>query len=152
MALQSVQSTGALIIVTLLDSYYLIELNIRTQLVIPFLQLLRSSLLSLCRKVLIYRDIDIPFAVAGLAALSYDTMVKELKTAVPSMLTVAPIGRTKDAILFDTPTFSSTTFIVTGSVAPEELVEKAINIIQLLGHEIAAPQDARQMLKLRNHA
>lgn len=33
-----------------------------------------------------------------------------------------------------------------------QLVEKAINIIQLLGHEIAAPQDARQMLKLRNHA
>ena len=27
----------------------------------------------------------------------------------------------------DTPTFSSTTFIVTGSVAPEELVEKAIS-------------------------
>lgn len=48
-------------------------------------QLLRSSLLSLCRKVLIYRDIDIPFAVASLAALTYDTMVKELKTAVPSI-------------------------------------------------------------------
>ena len=47
------------------------------------------------------------------------------KTAVPSILTVAPIGRTKEAILFDTPTFSSTTFIVTGSVAPEELVENA---------------------------
>ena len=47
--------------------------------------MLKSSLLSLCRKVLIYRDIDIPFAVAGLAALSYDTMVKELKTAVPSI-------------------------------------------------------------------
>lgn len=34
---------------------------------------------------MIYRDIDIPFAVASLAALSYDTMVKELKTAVPSI-------------------------------------------------------------------
>jgi len=35
--------------------------------------------------VLIYRDIDIPFAVASLSALSYDTMVKELKSAVPSI-------------------------------------------------------------------
>ncbi|WP_374441957.1 3-keto-5-aminohexanoate cleavage protein [Stella sp.] len=33
-----------------------------------------------------------------------------------------------------------------------QLVEKAIRIIQLLGHEIATPQEARQMLKLRNHA
>lgn len=32
-----------------------------------------------------------------------------------------------------------------------QLVEKAINIIQLLGAEIATPQEARQMLKLRNH-
>ena len=48
------------------------------------------------------------------------------KTAVPSMLTVAPMGRMKDAILFETPTFSSTTFMVTGRVAPDELVEKAI--------------------------
>ena len=47
--------------------------------------MLRSSTLSLCRKVLIYRDIDIPFAVASLSALSYDTMVKELKAAVPSI-------------------------------------------------------------------
>ena len=49
------------------------------------------------------------------------------KTAVPSILTVAPIGKVKDAILLDTPTFSSTTFMVTGKVAPEELVEKAIS-------------------------
>ncbi len=33
-----------------------------------------------------------------------------------------------------------------------QLVEKAIKIIGLLGHEIATPQEARQMLKLRNHA
>jgi uncharacterized membrane protein YgcG len=34
--------------------------------------------------VLIYREIDITFSVACLAALSYETMVKELKSAVPS--------------------------------------------------------------------
>ncbi len=33
-----------------------------------------------------------------------------------------------------------------------QLVEKAIKIINLMGHETATPQDARQMLKLRNHA
>ena len=44
-----------------------------------------SSLLSLGRKVLTYRDIDIPFSVACLAALSYETMVKELKSAVPNI-------------------------------------------------------------------
>lgn len=47
--------------------------------------MLRSSTLALCRKVLIYRDIDISFSVACLAALPYETMVKELKAAVPSI-------------------------------------------------------------------
>jgi hypothetical protein len=42
------------------------------------------------------------------------------------MLTVAPIGRTKEEIRLETPTFVSTVCIVTGRVAPEELVEKAI--------------------------
>ena len=46
--------------------------------------------------------------------------------AVPSMLTVAPIGSTNDVTRFDTPTLFSTAFIVTGSVAPDELVENAI--------------------------
>ena len=36
------------------------------------------------------------------------------------------MGRTNDATLLDTPTRSSTAFSVTGSVAPEELVENAI--------------------------
>jgi hypothetical protein len=55
--------------------------------------------LALCRKVLIYRDIDIPFSVASLAALPYESMVKELKLAVPSiqsdfsrLQTVAMVG------------------------------------------------------------
>ena len=42
------------------------------------------------------------------------------------MLTVAPIGRTKEEVRFETPTFPSTAPIVTGSVASEELVEKAM--------------------------
>ena len=33
-----------------------------------------------------------------------------------------------------------------------QLVEKAIKIINLMGYETATPQDARQILKLRNHA
>jgi hypothetical protein len=41
-------------------------------------------------------------------------------------LIVAPIGRTKDVTRFETPTFFSTACIVTGRVAAEELVEKAI--------------------------
>ena len=64
-----------------------------------FRQPLRASLSALCHKVLIYRDIDIPFSVACLAALPYDAMVKELKTAVPSiqsdfsrLQTVAQVG------------------------------------------------------------
>ena len=49
------------------------------------LQLLRSSLLSLSRKVLTYREIDTSLAVACLVMLPYDAMVRELKAAVPSI-------------------------------------------------------------------
>ena len=41
------------------------------------------------------------------------------------MLIVAPRGRTKAETSFDTPSFSSHNFIVTGRVAPLELDEKA---------------------------
>ena len=47
--------------------------------------------------------------------------------AVPSMLTVAPSGSTKLAILLDTPRFSSAVCMVTGSVALELDVEKPNN-------------------------
>jgi hypothetical protein len=62
-------------------------------------QLLRSSLLSLSRKVLSYREIDTSLAVACLVTLPYDAMVRELKGAVPSiqsdfsrLRTVASVG------------------------------------------------------------
>ena len=48
-------------------------------------QLLRTSLLSLGRKILCYKDIDVGFAVACLSAVPYETMVRELKAAVPSI-------------------------------------------------------------------
>ena len=61
--------------------------------------LLRSSLLSLSRKVLSYREIDTSLAVACLVMLPYDAMVRELKGAVPSiqsdfsrLRTVASVG------------------------------------------------------------
>ncbi len=41
------------------------------------------------------------------------------------MFTVAPMGRTNDVTRLDTPTLVSTAFMVTGSVAPDELVENA---------------------------
>ena len=44
------------------------------------------------------------------------------------MLTVAPIGNTKEVTRLDAPTLFSTASIVTGSVAPEELVEKAMTM------------------------
>ncbi len=44
------------------------------------------------------------------------------------MLTVAPSGNTKLEILFDTPTLFSKLRIVTGRVAEEEAVEKAVSI------------------------
>ena len=46
---------------------------------------------------------------------------------VPFMLTVAPRGRTKLEMFSDTPSSSSVIFMVTGSVALLELVEKASN-------------------------
>ena len=49
-------------------------------------------------------------------------------SAVPFMFTVAPSGRTKLEILFDTPMFSSTLFIVTGSVADDDAVENAVSM------------------------
>jgi hypothetical protein len=44
---------------------------------------LKSSVVSLCKKVLAYREIDIPFAVACLCALPLECIVKELKASVP---------------------------------------------------------------------
>lgn len=46
--------------------------------------------------------------------------------AVPSMFTVAPIGRTNDAIFFYTFECSVTARIVNGSVTTEEHVENAV--------------------------
>ena len=48
-------------------------------------QLLQTSLLALSRKLLVYRDIDMPFAVATLSALPYNHMVRELRLAMPSI-------------------------------------------------------------------
>lgn len=63
------------------------------------MQALEASLLALCRKVLFYRDIDVPFAVACLAALPFDKMMRELRAAVPSiqsdfarLRTIASVG------------------------------------------------------------
>ena len=46
--------------------------------------------------------------------------------AVPSILMVAPKGRTKLVVLFETPTSFSTQSIVPGRGAPDELVENAV--------------------------
>ena len=46
--------------------------------------------------------------------------------AVPSMLMVAPIGRTNLEILGSTPLFSSRQFMVMGSVAELEAVPQAV--------------------------
>ena len=58
-----------------------------------------TSLRSLCRRTLAHRSVDIPLAVAALAGLPYETMVRELKSAVPSiqsdfsrLRTVAAVG------------------------------------------------------------
>jgi hypothetical protein len=71
---------------------FLFLLNLSTQ-------MLRSSLLSLGRKVLSYRDIDTDLVVACMIMLPCDTMVRELKAAVPSiqsdfsrLRTVAAVG------------------------------------------------------------
>lgn len=56
-------------------------------------------MMALGRKIITYRDIDISFAVACLSTIPFDAMVKELKSAVPSiqgdfsrLRTVALIG------------------------------------------------------------
>jgi hypothetical protein len=56
-------------------------------------------MMALGRKIIAYRDVDIPFAVACLSTVPFDSMVKELKSAVPSiqsdfsrLRTVAMIG------------------------------------------------------------
>lgn len=63
------------------------------------MQLLQMSFLNMSRKLLGYRDIDISLAIACLAAVPYDILVRELKQAVPStqrdfarLQTVASIG------------------------------------------------------------
>ena len=45
---------------------------------------------------------------------------------VPSIFTVAPIGRTKLVVLSETPSFASTHFIVTRIIATEEDVENTV--------------------------
>ena len=64
---------------------------------------------------------------SNLMAWAMNSAPTHSKIAVPSVLTVAPIGRTNDEILFETPTRSSAVRIVTGSVAAAELVENAIS-------------------------
>jgi len=56
-------------------------------------------LLALSRKILVYREIDVSFVVSTLSVLPYETMVHELKSAVPSiqsdfsrLQTVAQVG------------------------------------------------------------
>ena len=49
------------------------------------------------------------------------------KSAVPSMFKVAPRGRVKLLILEDTPTRLLVHSMVTGKVADEEAVEKAVS-------------------------
>jgi hypothetical protein len=62
-------------------------------------QLIRSSILALSKKILSYRDIDTVLATSCLIILPYEIMVKELKSAVPSiqsdfsrLRTVAMVG------------------------------------------------------------
>lgn len=61
--------------------------------------LLRTSLVSLSRRILAYRDIDREYAIATLLSLPFEIMVRELKAAVPTiqsdfsrLLTVAVVG------------------------------------------------------------
>ena len=46
-----------------------------------------------------------------------NTAATHWKSAAPSMLTVAPMGRMKRLMCLATPFFSSTHFIISGSVA-----------------------------------
>ena len=54
---------------------------------------LNSSLLSLGRKVLGYRDIDCSLAVACFSTLAPNTMVRELQTVISSPSTQVDFGR-----------------------------------------------------------
>src|SRR5690606_29923788 len=56
--------------------------------------------------------------------------------AVPFMLTVAPSGKTKLEILFDTPAFFSTQSIVTGRVADDDAVENAVSMAGAIAGKI----------------
>ena len=49
-------------------------------------------------------------------------------SAVPSILTVAPRGRTKLEVRLETPAFFSTHSMVTGKVALEDAVENAVSM------------------------
>ncbi len=60
-------------------------------------------------------------------ACAINTAATPWYNAVPSILIVAPKGKTNDDISSDTPKSFSQRFIVTGSVAPLELVENANN-------------------------
>jgi hypothetical protein len=61
--------------------------------------LIRTSIVTLCRQILSFRNIDVSLSVSCLVVLPYELMVKELKSAVPSiqsdfsrLRTVAIIG------------------------------------------------------------
>ena len=58
-------------------------------------------------------------------ACAINTAATPWYKAVPSILIVAPKGKTNEDISSDTPKSFSQRFIVTGSVAPLELVENA---------------------------
>ena len=57
--------------------------------------------------------------------LAINKVARPCMIAVPSILIVAPSGRTNDETSSETPSSFSHLSIVTGSVAPLELVEKA---------------------------
>ena len=73
-------------------------------------------------------------------AWAINTAATPWYNAVPSILIVAPNGSTKDDISFETPRSFSQRFIVTGKVAPLELVENATNC--------TGPIDLKKCLRL----
>ena len=71
------------------------------------------------------------------------------KIAVPSMLTVAPMGRTNDEILFETPTRSSAVRIVTGErrgrrAGRERDQQRVAQVLEVDGGGDAREHDQRQ--------
>ena len=56
-------------------------------------------------------------------------------SAVPFMLTVAPMGSTKLEIVLETPALFSTSLMVTGRVAFDEQVENAVAIAPLMARK-----------------